>query len=232
MEEIIGEGLRALGIKAPTGAAAVLRAYAERVLEQNESVNLTAIRSPEEAARLHILDSAALLTCEDFRGKTVIDVGTGAGFPGVPLALLTPGLRLTAVDSVGKKAEFVRETCRELGITAEVLWARAEELTDRREFYDLAVSRAVAELNVLAELCLPLVRVGGMFLAMKGPDCGEEAERAASAIHTLGGELRDIVRYDIPGTDIVHSVALIRKTRPTPGQYPRRYAQIKKRPLA
>ena len=232
MEEMIGEGLKALGIEAPTGAEAILRTYAERVLEQNESTNLTAIRTPEEAARLHILDSAALLTCEDFHGKTVIDVGTGAGFPGVPLALLIPDLQLTAVDSVGKKAEFVREACRDLGIPAEILWGRAEELTDRRESYDIAVSRAVAELNVLAELCLPLVRVGGVFLAMKGPDCGEEAEKAAPAIHALGGELREISRYTIPGTDIVHAVAIIGKIRPTPSRYPRRYAQIKKRPLA
>ena len=232
MEEMIGEGLSALGIEAPAGALEGLRAYAERVLERNESVNLTAIRTPEEAARLHILDSASLLTCADFQGKAVVDVGTGAGFPGVPLALLVPDLRLTAVDSVGKKAEFVRETCLELGIPAEVLWGRAEELTDRRESYDIAVSRAVAELNVLAELCLPLVRVGGVFLAMKGPDCEEEAERAAPAIRTLGGELRDITRCVIPGTDIVHAVVIIGKTRPTPSGYPRRYAQIKKRPIA
>ena len=231
MEEILRPGLRALGIEPPEGAVEALRRYGERLLEKNAVVNLTAIREPEGVARLHLLDSAALLTLADFRDSRVVDVGCGAGFPGVPLKLLCPSLALTAVDSVGKKLDFIRETCAELGVSVECVWGRAEELPDRRERYDRAVSRAVADLGLLAELCLPLVEVGGLFIAMKSPDCGEEVKNAEFAIKALGGRVRDVVCYTIPDTDVTHAAVLIEKGKPTPPQYPRRYAQIKKRPL-
>ena len=231
MEEILREGLAALGIEPPPGAVGTLRSYGERMLERNAVVNLTAIRDPAGVARLHLLDSAALLNIADFSGRSVIDVGSGAGFPGVPLKILSPDIRLTTVDSVGKKVDFVRETCAALGIEAECLWGRAEEMPALRERFDIAVSRAVAELDILAELCLPLVRPGGLFLAMKNPDCAEEAERAAFAVKALGGSIRGITRYTVPGTDTVHAVVVVEKRKPTPAQYPRRYAQIKKKPL-
>ena len=231
MEEILREGLAELGIEAPEGAVERLREYGMRMLERNEVVNLTAIREPESAARLHLLDSAALLRCADFAGKRVIDVGSGAGFPGVPLKLLSPDIELTTVDGVRKKVEFVREACGAMGIGAECLWGRVEELPALRESFDIAVSRAVAELDVLAELCLPLVKPGGLFLAMKGPDCDGEVAAAEFAVKALGGSVREIVRYTVPGTDAVHAAAVIEKNRPTPPQYPRRYAQIRKNPL-
>ena len=232
MEEILRDGLADLGIDAPEGAIEALQAYGQRMLKKNTVVNLTAIRDPEGVARLHLLDSAALLKAADFAGKRVIDVGSGAGFPGVPLKILSPDMRLTTVDGVGKKVDFVRETCAALDIEAECLWGRVEEMPDLRERFDIAVCRAVAELDILAELCLPLVRAGGLFLAMKGPDCSAEAEKAAFAVRTLGGTIREIIRYSVPGTDAVHAVVVMEKRRPTPAQYPRRYAQIKKKPLA
>lgn len=232
MEEILRDGLLEMRLDAPEGAAELLCAYGQHLLEANRITNLTAIREPESAARLHFLDSAALLTLEDFSGKSVIDVGSGAGFPGVVLRMLCPDISLTTVDSVRKKVDFVENTCRALGLNdVTCLWGRVEELPALREQFDICVSRAVAELDVLAELCLPLVRPGGKFLAMKGPSCEEEADAAAFAVRTLGGHIRRIERYTIPGTDVTHACVIIEKQRQTPPQYPRRFSQIRKNPL-
>ena len=231
MEEILRSGLAELGIAAPDEAVRVLRDYGERLLEKNQSVNLTAIRDPEGVARLHFLDCAALLGMAEFSGRRVIDIGSGAGFPGVPLKALCPAMRLTMVDGVGKKMDFVREACGAVGLEAECLWGRVEEMPALREGFDIAVSRAVAELDVLAELCLPQVKAGGLFIAMKGPDCEEEVSRAEFAVKALGGWIREIRRYTVPGTDVTHAAVIAEKRKPTPPQYPRRYAQIKKNPL-
>lgn len=232
MEKIIQEGLAALGIKAEPEQITAMVAYGRRLLEVNETTNLTAITDPAAAARLHFVDSAALLTVADFSAKSVMDVGAGAGFPGVPLRILRPDIRLTCLDSVGKKMDFVRESCARLGMEdVTCLWGRAEEMPQLREQFDLVVSRAVAELDILAELCLPLTKVGGLFLAMKKDECGEEVRRAAFALDALGGHLREVRRYEVPGADVIHAVVVIEKVAPTPAQYPRRWAQIKKRPL-
>ncbi len=231
MEDILRSGLAELGIDVPPGAAETLCAYGQRLLEANAVTNLTAIRDKNGVARLHFLDCAALLKLADFAGRRVIDIGSGAGFPGVVLQVLQPDIRLTTVDSVRKKTDFVRETCASLDIEAEILWGRVEELPRLRERFDIAVSRAVAELDVLAELCLPQVKPGGLFFAMKGPDCAEEVGAAEFAIKALGGRIRGIERYAIPGTDVTHAAVVIEKQKPTPPQYPRRFAQIKKKPL-
>ncbi len=232
MEKIIEEGLRALGIEARPDQLAAMAAYGRRLLEVNQVTNLTAITDPAAAARLHFVDSAALLTVADFAGKAVADVGSGAGFPGVPLRILRPDIRLTCLDSVGKKMDFVRESCAMLGMEdVTCLWGRAEEMPQLRERFDIVTSRAVAELDMLAELCLPLAKVGGLFLAMKNPDCDQEVRRGDFAVRALGGRLREIRRYDVPGADVTHAVVVIEKVKPTPAQYPRRWAQIKKKPL-
>ncbi len=233
MEKIIREGLEAMGIPATPEQVLAMAAYGELLLRANETTNLTAIRDPAAAARLHFLDSAALLTVADFSGdKSVADVGSGAGFPGVPLRILRPRIRLTCLDSVGKKMDFVRESCAALGMEdVRCLWGRAEEMAELRESFDIVTSRAVAELHLLAELCLPLAKVGGLFLAMKNPDCDEETVRGAFAINALGGRVREVRRYEIAGADVTHAVVVIEKIKPTPPQYPRRWAQIKKRPL-
>lgn len=232
METILREGLEALEIKGDKETIDLLAGYGRELLRVNEITNLTAIRDEAEVARLHFLDCAALLKVADFQGKAVIDVGSGAGFPGVPLRILQPDIALTTIDSVRKKVDFVAGACCALGIEkVNCLWGRVEELPQLRERYDIAVSRAVAELDVLAELSLPQVRLGGLFIAMKGPKCAQEVDEAEFAIKALGGRVREICRYTIPGTDVTHAAVIIEKVKSTPPQYPRRYAQIKKKPL-
>ncbi len=207
-----------------------LCAFGQALLEKNRVMNLTAITEPKAVAELHFLDCIALLRAEDFSGRRVIDIGCGAGFPGVPLKIAEPSIELTLLDSLAKRMTWLRETLPGLGVEAEVVTARAEEFVQtRREQYDIAVSRAVARLNVLAELCLPYVKMGGAFLAMKGALAGEETEEAKRAVALLGGQIERVFEYPIQ--DAVHRVVIIRKIRPTPSQYPRAFAKIKKSPL-
>ena len=231
MEQILREGLAALSL--PVDAAAPLMDFSARLLETNKVMNLTAITEPQDVARLHLLDCAALLNIADFRGKRVVDVGTGAGFPGMPLRILEPDFDLTLLDSLGKRIAFLQGVCDEMELKrVECVHARAEEFAAKhREQYDMATSRAVAALNVLCELTLPLVKVGGQFLAMKAHDSDEEIRTAKSAIAQLGGKVEEIRDYTIPGTDIVRRVVIIRKVKSTPLQFPRAFAKIKKAPL-
>ena len=230
VEELIS-GAQALGLQLNEGQIAAFARYCDLLIEKNAVMNLTAITAPAEIARLHFLDSLALLRLADFREKRVLDVGCGAGFPGVPLLLGEPSVRLSLLDSTAKRMQWLSdELLPALGLTAECLTGRAEELIEgRREAFDLCVSRAVARLNVLCELCLPYVKVGGSFLAMKGPAAADELAEAEKAIRILGGRLREIAEY--PLGDAVHRVVVIDKTRPTPAKYPRRYAKIKQQPL-
>ena len=231
MEQILREGLAALSL--PTDAAVPLMAFSAQLLETNKVMNLTAITEPEDVARLHLLDCAALLNITDFRGKRVVDVGTGAGFPGMPLRILEPDFDLTLLDSLGKRIAFLQRVCDEMGLQrVTCVHARAEEFAAKhREQYDIATSRAVAALPVLCELTLPLVKVGGRFLAMKAVDSDDEIRVAKSAVAQLGGKVEDIRDYTIPGTDITHRVVVIGKVKPTPDAFPRAFAKIKKAPL-
>lgn len=225
------EGLAAFGL--PVENIPALAAYAAMLAEKNKVMNLTAITNPADVARFHFLDSAALLTLADFHGKSAVDVGTGAGFPGLPLRILEPSLQLTLLDAQNKRVNFLREACGALGLeNVECVHARAEEFAaDHREAFDFAVSRAVAALPVLAELCLPLVKVGGYFLAMKSVDTGEELNAAGRAVQMLGGRLEKPVDYTIPGTDVRHRLVAIEKIQKTPEKFPRGFAKIKKNPL-
>ena len=202
-------------------------------METNKVMNLTAITDPADIAALHFLDSAALLTLEDFRDKTVVDVGTGAGFPGLPLKILEPTIHLTLLDSLGKRVQFLERVCQELGLAdVACIHGRAEEFAAaHRESFGLAVSRAVAGLPVLCELCLPLVRPGGKFLAMKSVDSDQELESARHAIEILGGAVSGVRDYAIPGTEVRHRLILVKKVKKTPEKYPRMFAKIKKNPL-
>ena len=231
MEQQLQAGLAALGL--PTEGVPSLLRYGHLLMETNKVMNLTAITDPADIAALHFLDSAALLTLEDFRDKTVVDVGTGAGFPGMPLRLVEPTIRLTLLDSLGKRIHFLQTVCDELGLTdVACIHGRAEEFAaEHRGSYDLAVSRAVASLPVLAELSLPLVKVGGSFLAMKSVDSDQELAAAETALRTLGGETAQVRDYAIPGTDVRHRLVLVKKIRETPKKYPRLFAKIKKNPL-
>lgn len=232
MEKILRDGLAALGLSPSEEAVQSLCRYGALLLGKNAVTNLTAIRDEAGVARLHFLDCAALLTLADFAGRRVLDVGSGAGFPGVPLGVLRPDIRLTMVDSVKKKMDFVSEACGALGLeNVTCLWGRVEELPQLRESFDIVVSRAVSQIDELAELCIPQIAVGGFFIAMKGPDCEEEVSRGEFAVKTMGGRVREICRYDIPGTDVTHAAVVVEKIKPTPPQYPRRWVQIRKKPL-
>ena len=204
--------------------------FGQLLLEKNQVMNLTAITEPEKVAELHFFDSLALLNAADFKGKRVIDVGCGAGFPGVPLKIAEPSIELTLLDSLGKRTDWLRQILPELGLDASVVTARAEEFVSTcRERFDLAVSRAVARLNVLCELCLPYVKVGGCFLAMKGQLADVELEEAKKAISILGGSVERVYAYDVENA--IHRAVVIRKEKPTPAKYPRAFAKIKKAPL-
>ena len=231
MEQRLQAGLTALGLSTE-GIPALLR-YGELLVETNKVMNLTAITDPEEIASLHFLDSAALLTLEDFRGTSVVDVGTGAGFPGLLLRILEPSIRLTLLDSLNKRIQFLETVCRDLGLPdVACVHSRAEEFAGaHRESFDLAVSRAVAALPVLCELCLPLVRPGGRFLAMKSVDSDGELASAKTAIAVLGGAVSEVRDYQIPGTEVRHRLIVVKKMKKTPEKYPRMFAKIKKNPL-
>lgn len=234
MEKLIRDGLAALGIDAPT-APGLLAKYGELLVEKNQVMNLTAITEPDLVAQLHFLDSAALLGAANFHGKRVIDVGTGAGFPGLPLRILEPSMDLTLLDSLDKRINWLREVCSTLGANnVTCVHARAEEQAlepGYRDGFDIAVSRAVADLRLLSELCLPYVKVGGRFLAMKSVGSDEELSTATAAIRLLGGKVLSPYDYAIPGTDVRHRVVIIEKVSPTPTGYPRRWAKIQKAPL-
>lgn len=217
-----------LGVRLDEAQLDALCRYGEALLEKNRVMNLTAITDPREVARLHFADCLALTTLFDFSGKTAVDVGCGAGFPGVPLQIAVPSMKLTLLDSLQKRMTWLGETVRALGLPSEVVCCRAEEF-DRRERYDVAVSRAVARLNVLCELCLPLVRVGGSFLAMKASAAEEELDEARRAVTVLGGRVRTVASYGLG--DLTRRVVVIDKLRPTPAAYPRRFAKIKQKPL-
>ena len=198
-------------------------------------MNLTAIREEDKVAQLHMLDCAALLNYADFEGKTLIDVGTGAGFPGLPLKILVPSLNVTLLDSLNKRVDWLNEVSGQLELTqVRAIHARAEEqaqIKGFRDSFDFATARAVAELRLLCELCLPYVKVGGYFLSMKSVGSDQELEEAAHCIKFLGGRLVDVHDYTIPGTDISHRLVIIQKVAPTLKGYPRRWAKIQKDPL-
>ena len=229
MRDTLTRGLPALGVDLKY--IKNLELFSSLLVEKNKVMNLTGITEPREVATLHLLDSLSLLPMAPLSGKRIVDVGTGAGFPGVPLKIVLPESHITLLDSLNKRIDFLRESCDTIGLKdVDCVHARAEEFGHREE-YDYAVSRAVAALPVLCELCLPLVKVGGEFLAMKSSHTEEEINAAKAAIKLLGGEISEVIDYTIPTTDIVHRVVRIKKIAPTAQKYPRRFAQIKKQPL-
>ena len=230
MKKTLTAELPTLGLSLGEDQIDRLCRFGELLLRQNQVMNLTAITEPTAVARLHFLASLSLLRDEPLAGKTLIDIGCGAGFPGVPLAIAAPSLQVTLLDSLQKRVNWLKTILPELGVDATCVAARAEEyVAEHREAYDVATSRAVARLNILSELCLPYVKVGGKFLALKGAMAQAEADEAKTAIEALGGRLSEIREY--PVGEATHRIVVVEKVRPTPKAYPRKFAKIKQQPL-
>lgn len=230
MYDTLEAGLPELGLTLTEQQKKTLCDFGEAVVRQNQVMNLTAITEADQVAKLHLLDSLTVLTAAELAGRKLIDVGCGAGFPGVPLAIACPEAKITLLDSLGKRVHWLEEILPTLGVKAECVTARAEELvSDRRESYDFATSRAVARLNILLELTAPYVKVGGVVIAMKGAAAKEELAECTGAIRKLGLKLEEVKEFSVDGAS--HSLILLNKIAPTPKQYPRRYAKIKQNPL-
>lgn len=232
---LLSDTAAALGVALPEETVAQFLTYQDLLLDWNTRMNLTAITEPREVILKHFADCLALLTVVDVAGKTVIDVGTGAGFPGLPLKLACPSAQVTLADALQKRLHFLGAVQEALGLTGlTLLHGRAEDLGHQkslRESFDLCVSRAVADLPVLLEFCLPFVKVGGRLAALKGPALPQELERSQKALSLLGGRVVLAQETTIPGTDLHHHLLVVEKIAPTPKAYPRKPANIKKRPL-
>lgn len=208
--------------------------YYNLLVEWNEKINLTAITKPDEVAVKHFEDSLSVLKYVDIKENAkIIDIGTGAGFPGIPLKIVRGDINLTLLDSLNKRLVFLQNVCNELNISAQTLHSRAEESSRKAEYreeYDFAFSRAVAQLNLLSELCLPYVKKGGCFVAMKGPDVREEIINAEKAIEVLGGKIKEIKEFNLSDNS-GRTLVVIEKIKNTPEKYPRHGSKLKSNPL-
>lgn len=225
--EVLINGLKELGIDASQDMLEKLIAFNKIMLEWNEKVNLTAITEEREVFIKHFLDSATCLSTGYIKeGMSVIDVGTGAGFPGIPLKILRDNLKMTLLDSLNKRIGYLNEVIKTIGLKdTNTVHARAEEAgcsKAHREGYDIVLSRAVASMSILCEYCIPFAKVGGFFLCQKGPNIKEEMEEAGNSIRVLGGKIREVLEYQLPFSDIKHSIIVIEKIAATPTKYPRK----------
>lgn len=209
--------------------------YKETLLKWNKNINLTAITDDRDIIIKHFIDSISVVPYIGKDLKKVIDVGTGAGFPGIPLKIIKKDLNVTLLDSLEKRTKFLNEVIEKLDLkNIEVIHSRAEDKGvsgDFREKFDLALARAVANLPVLLEYCLPFVKTGGIFIAMKGSDIQEELDNSKKALEILGGEIKDVIKFNLPSTDIKRNIIIIKKFRHTPTKYPRKSGKPSKAPL-
>lgn len=230
MLQTLGAGLPDLGLTLSPQVQEKLCDFARAMVKQNEVMNLTGITEDAQVSKLHLLDSLTVAACVDLTGKKLIDVGCGAGFPGVPLAIACPDTEVTLLDSLGKRMKWLEDVLPRLGIDAKCVTARAEEaVASCRESYDVATSRAVARLNILLELTAPYVKVGGHVVALKGSAAKEELLEAKNAIKKLGLSLVEVREFTFDCA--AHGVIVLKKVAPTPAAYPRRFAKIKQNPL-
>jgi 16S rRNA (guanine527-N7)-methyltransferase len=235
-EQLLREGARQLGVVLNDRQVRQMILYSEMLADWNTRLNLTAITAGEDTIKKHFLDS---LTCAATGyvadGLRAVDVGTGAGFPGIPIKIVYPDLRITLLDSLKKRIDFIKKVIAQLGLKGVApLHGRAEDVArdaEHREKYQLCFSRAVAHLAVVSEYCLPFVEEGGLFLAMKGPGYAEEVKEARRAVEILGGEIVDRVQFQIPYTDITHYIIIIKKVKATGSDYPRKAGRPAKKPL-
>lgn len=232
-EKLISQA-KGLGIKVTAEQAEKFQRYMELLIEWNEKLNLTAITEPDEIVEKHFIDSLTLLlACRPKEGGKLLDVGTGAGFPGVPVKIMRPDLEVTLLDGSNKRLSFLGQLCGELGIECRRVHKRAEEAgLDKamRESYDMVTARAVAQLRVLCEYCLPLVKMKGFFVAMKGPGAGDELAQAKNALDILGGDKVEVKQFELPEAG-ERNLIVVRKLSFTPKGYPRHGGTISKHPL-
>ncbi len=234
IRELLISSASAYGLEVTSAQADSFQQYMELLVEWNEKINLTAITEPREVAIKHFLDSILLLKYMDIpQGAKLIDVGTGAGFPGLPLKIMRPDIKLTLLDGLNKRLIFLQDVLDKLKLSAELVHARAEEGGRQPKYrgaYDFATARAVAPLNLLGEYCLPFLKMGGVFAAMKGPQITEELDSAKNAVKLLGCTLEKTEEFTLPGGD-GRSLVLIKRTNALPALYPRHGAKITKSPL-
>lgn len=234
MKELVKIACNKIGIELTDLQAERFEKYYKLLIDWNEKINLTRIVEPEEVALKHFTDSLTILKYFDIpEGASLIDVGTGAGFPGIPMKIYRNDIKLTLLDSLNKRLTFLNEVADSLEMEAETIHSRAEEAgkdSKKRESYDIAVSRAVARLNALCEYCLPLVKVGGSFIAMKGAEYKEEIAEAENAVKLLGGEIALVKEFNLVEAG-ERAIIVIKKTAPTPEKYPRQGKKIKNKPL-
>ena len=210
--------------------------YKNLLQEWNEKINLTAITEDEEVIKKHFIDCIKAFSENQFKeAKNLIDVGTGAGFPGLPIAIMKEDLNITLLDSLNKRVNFLNIVKNSLNLTnVTTIHSRAEDGArnkELREKFDIATSRAVANMAVLSEFCLPYVKVGGYFIALKGPAITDELNDAKNAIGTLGGKLIEVIEVSVEGTDLKHNLVVIKKVKETPKTYPRKAGSITKKPI-
>lgn len=235
IEELLAESCKKINIELTEKQIKQFIDYKDMLLEWNEKFNLTAITDEREIILKHFVDCLAISAGAELAGKKIIDVGTGAGFPGVPVKIAFPDTQMTLLDSLNKRITFLEELKNKLGLENVVcIHSRAEDGgldKNLREGFNLCISRAVANLAVLSEYCLPFVKVGGYFISMKGPDVKDELNESEKAIKVLGGEVKEVKLINIPETDINHSLIIIKKIKPTPSKYPRKAGKAKKEPI-
>ena len=228
------EELLKLNIKLTEEASSRFDSYYKRLVSVNEVMNLTAITEHDEVYNKHFLDSLMIVKALDLSKEfSLCDVGSGAGFPSIPLAIVSNNAKITIIDALNKRINFLNDLVTELGLTNVVaLHERAEDFAKvKREAFDVVTARAVARLNVLSELCLPLTRVGGYFIAMKGQDGKNELSEAKNAIETLGGKFERVISLELPDSAGARDIIIIKKVKETPKKYPRAFSKIKERPL-
>lgn len=223
-----------IGVKVKKDQADQFQIYLDLLLEWNEKINLTAITDPHEAVIKHFVDSLTFIKTVDIKpGAKIIDVGTGAGFPGIPIKIMRPDVELTLLDGLNKRLKFLNVVTDSIGVEAIFIHKRAEEagrIREMREKYDIATARAVANLNTLCEYCIPLVKMKGYFVAMKGPNFDEELREADNAIDILGCEIKNVEKIILPDQS-ERNIAVMRKFRFTPKEYPRHGNKITKSPI-
>lgn len=236
LREVLIEGALSYNINLSNEQVEQFIIYKNLLQEWNNKINLTAITDDMEIIKKHFIDSISIVKSGLLRDNmSLIDVGTGAGFPGIPIKIIMPGIRVVLLDSLNKRITFLNEVIKELKLSnIETIHGRAEELGKNkkyREKFDISTARAVANFSVLSEYCIPYVKVNGYFIAMKGPSIDEEFESGKNAIGVLGGKFVEIIKAEIPGENFNHNIVIVEKVRRTDEKYPRKFVQIEKKPI-